>query len=149
MRQPFFDSDAAPRAVRLTIPSGPDAPARARHAVRALCTACSCTAAELVVSELVTNAVRHSPTQPGEAIELETTLEDDLLRIAVTDRGEGFTHDGSPPLASQRVGGWGLHMVREISRRWWVEHVAGGGTRVVAELPVESAFAAAGSGAAA
>ncbi len=127
-----FPIDNQRRSVHVTIPAGPEAPAHARHVVRDLCEG-RCVVSELVVSELVTNAVRHSDTRPGDAITLESRWIGDRLRISVTDRGTGFAHDGSPP-PSGRVGGWGLHMVREVCEDWWIETLDDGGTRVVAEL---------------
>jgi anti-sigma regulatory factor (Ser/Thr protein kinase) len=129
-----FAIDNQRRSVHVTIPAGPEAPAHARHVLRDLCERRS-RVAELVISELVTNAVRHPDTRPGDAITVDSTFVGARLRISVTDRGTGFTHDGSPP-ASGRVGGWGLHMVREVCEDWWIERLDDGGTRVVAELRV-------------
>jgi signal transduction histidine kinase len=129
-----FAIDNQRRSVHVTIPAGPEAPAYARHVLRDMCEG-RCLLSELVVSELVTNAVRHSETRPGDPITVDSLFVGDRLRISVTDRGRGFAHDGSPP-ASGRVGGWGLHMVREVCEDWWIVPLDDGGTRVVAELRV-------------
>ncbi|WP_225828405.1 ATP-binding protein [Streptomyces naphthomycinicus] len=66
--------------------------------------------AQLVVSELVTNAVRHAPG-PGELV-LALTPDAALLRISVRDSSPHLpalpTHD------ARRVGGHGLHLVNRL-----------------------------------
>ncbi|GAQ59753.1 ATP-binding protein [Streptomyces scabiei] len=66
--------------------------------------------AQLVVSELVTNALRHAPG-PG-ALALEVTPDAGLLRIAVRDSSprppEPRAHD------ARRVGGHGLYLVARL-----------------------------------
>jgi anti-sigma regulatory factor (Ser/Thr protein kinase) len=65
-------------------------------------------AARLVVSELVTNALRHAPGP----CRLGLTLVDDRLEIAVTDTGDGFPTFLPPdPL---RVGRHGLEIVTRL-----------------------------------
>ncbi|MEU2338669.1 ATP-binding protein [Streptomyces sp. NPDC006654] len=63
--------------------------------------------AQLVVSELVTNALRHAPGPA--ALALEVSPDADLLRITVSDSSprppEPPAHD------ARRVGGHGLHLV--------------------------------------
>ncbi|WP_326573698.1 ATP-binding protein [Streptomyces sp. NBC_00487] len=66
--------------------------------------------AQLVVSELVTNALRHAPGPGGLA--LEVTPDAALLRIAVSDSSprppEVRAHD------ARRVGGHGLYLVSRL-----------------------------------
>ncbi|MGW8063740.1 ATP-binding protein [Streptomyces ziwulingensis] len=65
-------------------------------------------AARLVVSELVTNALRHAPGP----CRLELTLAEDGVEIAVSDTGEGYpTFLPRDPL---RVGRHGLEIVTRL-----------------------------------
>lgn len=82
----------------------------------------------LVVSELVTNAVRHGW---GE-IELRIDLEGGAVRIEVIDDGHADVQAAEP--APLDVGGRGLQLVRELSRRWGAGFDPAGRTRVWAEL---------------
>src|SRR4051794_33439662 len=72
----------------------------------------------LLVSELVTNAVRHAG---GEAIRLVVALTGSLLRIEVHDPGHGFELK-PPPDDPLRASGWGLVLVEELADRWGIDH---------------------------
>jgi serine/threonine-protein kinase RsbW len=71
--------------------------------------------ASLLVSELVTNSVRHSKATNG-VIELLVCITDTILRVEVSDDGEGF----DPPsiVTDDAESGRGLHLVRELGDRW-------------------------------
>jgi serine/threonine-protein kinase RsbW len=89
--------------------------------------------AQLVVSELVTNAVRHSGVSDGGVVVLCVELTGTMVRLEVRDPGcEGVIAPRAPDL--QVGGGFGLHVVRALSERWGLEQVAAGGTRVWAHL---------------
>ena len=80
----------------------------------------------LLVSELVTNSVRHAEIGPEESIGLNVKLADDRVRVEVIDRGPGFdppTEDPSAELAPDR--GWGLFFVTQLADRWGVERADG------------------------
>lgn len=83
----------------------------------------------LLVSELVTNAVRHAQTS---AISMDVDVNDDRVRIAIGDRGEGFEGRHQEPQPDQ-VSGWGLYLVEQLSTTWGVE-TPGGGTLVWFEV---------------
>ena len=77
----------------------------------------------LVVSELMTNAVRHAQPlrQPGrpDAIQLRWTAEPDRVSIDVTDGGgEGRPHVEAAGIAD--VGGRGLAIVQALAIEWGV-----------------------------
>jgi signal transduction histidine kinase len=72
----------------------------------------------LLVSELVTNAVRHAG---GEAVRLVVGLTGTLLRIEVHDPGHGFELK-PPPNDPLRASGWGLVLVEELADRWGIDH---------------------------
>jgi signal transduction histidine kinase len=63
----------------------------------------------LLVSELVTNSVRHSASQD---IDLKVNADDGRIRVEVSDDGPGFTEESS------RGDGLGLTIVEKISDRW-------------------------------
>ena len=68
----------------------------------------------LLVSELITNSVKYGGEGP---VRLEITHANDAIRTEIVDQGVGFTpveRDGD----LSRVGGWGLHLVEELTDRW-------------------------------
>jgi len=75
----------------------------------------------LVVSELVTNSVRHAGLSPDDEISLTVTVSDGAVRGSVCDPGPGFTMPSEPSPRSDLSGGWGLPIVETISDRWGVE----------------------------
>jgi serine/threonine-protein kinase RsbW len=98
----------------------PAAIARARHDVQdALAPRVTAEAlgdVMLIVSELVTNAVRHANT---EEFEIKIDLHGGGLRIEVHDDGGGFVPKIAPSEDGQ--GGYGLYIVDRLADRWGVE----------------------------
>jgi len=89
----------------------------------------------LMVSELVTNSLRHAELQPADRITLTARSDDSVVRIEVRNRGRGFT---VPPRdGSVSIGGWGLVIVAELAMAWGV--LDDGSTCVWFELLLESA----------
>ena len=89
----------------------------------------------LLVSELVTNAVVHSPAAADAPIHVKARVVDDRVSVAVTDAGEGFTPPRRVlPAAPERLaeGGYGLYLVNRAAIRWGIDRE--GGTRVWFEL---------------
>ena len=88
--------------------------------------------ARLLVSELVTNVIRHVPkTAEDDQIALIVETGGDGLRVEVCDQGGGFIP--SPRVDRQdAASGWGLHILAQVATRWGVE--SDGGTRVWFEL---------------
>jgi anti-sigma regulatory factor (Ser/Thr protein kinase) len=74
----------------------------------------------LLVSELVTNAVRHANLSPGDVIRLVVDIADHTLRVEVHDPGGGFAPSAPEPDPT-RPSGWGLYLVAELSDRWGVD----------------------------
>jgi anti-sigma regulatory factor (Ser/Thr protein kinase) len=73
----------------------------------------------LLVSELVTNSVRHATDDGDGTVGLEVNLESDCVRVEVTDEGSGF--EPKPRTADQsQPGGWGLYLVDKLADRWGV-----------------------------
>jgi anti-sigma regulatory factor (Ser/Thr protein kinase) len=92
--------------------------------------------AQLLVSELVTNAIRHAGLDDDDVIRLVVVTTERALRIEVCDPGPGFDV-AEPEPDPARPSGWGLYLVRELSDRWGVERNTE--TRVWFELDREAA----------
>jgi anti-sigma regulatory factor (Ser/Thr protein kinase) len=90
----------------------------------------------LLVSELVTNAVRHADMGDQDAIRLTVDVTGAAVRVEVSDPGSGFEPE-PPPTDPARSSGWGLFLVETLADRWGVER--GSGTRVWFELDREAA----------
>lgn len=88
---------------------------------------------QLVISELVSNAVRHS----GTVIEIEVRLESDRLWLCVHDEGGGVPMIVPPE--SRTVGGVGLELVSSVSSAWGVTPDPRGGKDVWCVLPAGGA----------
>ena len=104
----------------LELPSSAAAPAAARGALDQIAhavTADRMRDLRLLVSELVTNAVRHAE---GAAVRLIVTIAADVLRVEVHDPGRGFEVK-PPPDDPLRASGWGLVLVEELADRWGVD----------------------------
>jgi serine/threonine-protein kinase RsbW len=96
--------------------------------------------AELIVSELVTNSVRHAGVRPDQLVTVDLMLLDERLRITVTDPGsEDPGSDRQPHLLAQSpdgLGGHGLRLVAQLSTEWGVGRDAVGATQVWCDLVV-------------
>jgi anti-sigma regulatory factor (Ser/Thr protein kinase) len=100
----------------------PEAASEARHALDGLNDDLSGRMRDvrLLVSELVTNAVRHANLAKGDVIVLVIDLADDALRVEVHDPGGGFVPSAPSPDPA-RPSGWGLYLVAELADRWGVD----------------------------
>jgi anti-sigma regulatory factor (Ser/Thr protein kinase) len=72
---------------------------------------------ELVISEVVTNAIRHG--EPGGPILLAVTPKDEFLCVQVTDEGPGLV-PAPGAMGSEPHGGFGLFIVEQLTRRWGI-----------------------------
>ncbi len=88
----------------------------------------------LLVSELVSNSVRHSGVPEGEDVVVRVQLWRDGLRLEVEDPGRGGAV-APRPQDLLRGGGMGLHLVQTLSECWGVVRAAEGPTCVWAQLP--------------
>ncbi len=112
--------------VNLALHCDASAPGRARDALRDLPELGAAREdALLVVSELVTNAVRHSGCKPLETIVLNTRVTDRCVRIAVHDPGRSADTPEARREPAGPDGGLGLRLVEEVSDRWGVERPDG------------------------
>lgn len=107
---------------RRTLPRDPSAVALARRAVEASTGALRAEQVEvarLLVSELVTNAVRHGA---GEQVELVLRVGDDGARFEVHDAG---TQQATLRVPAGADGGYGLNLVASLASRWGADPDAG------------------------
>ena len=75
--------------------------------------------AALVVSELLSNAIRHARPLPGSLVEVTWALNGGSVEISVSDGGSATRpRPASPSLSS--LGGRGLAIVEHLSCRWGV-----------------------------
>ncbi len=96
-------------------------------------TACD---AGLVLSELISNALRHATPLPGSLIRVSWCLTDDCIEVAVSDGGGPTVPMVNKP-AANALGGRGLGIVDRLSLRWGVFTLQDGTeTTVWAALPL-------------
>jgi anti-sigma regulatory factor (Ser/Thr protein kinase) len=72
----------------------------------------------LLLTEIVTNAVRHSGAVKGDPIEIDMREQRDCVRVEVTDPGRGFERPDRLVPDLTRTGGLGLVLVDRLSRKW-------------------------------
>lgn len=90
-----------------------------------------CQVAGLLVSELVTNAIRYG----GSSALLEAQMPGGALRVTVADENPHLPEVGQAP-ALTAEGGRGVLLVSTLADRWGVEQLPGGGKAVWFELDV-------------
>jgi anti-sigma regulatory factor (Ser/Thr protein kinase) len=117
------------RAAQFNIGGGPEAIARARAAVAEFLSDAvepeRLYDAQLLVSEVVTNAVRHGGARQGEQVDLRIALTGKEVRLEVRDPGPGFD-DIAPVLPQTDAGGgYGLYLVDLYSSEWGVSGAEG------------------------
>jgi anti-sigma regulatory factor (Ser/Thr protein kinase) len=116
------------------LPATMQAPAEARRLVEQLDQKLEPECLEVVrllVSELVTNSVRHAGLGGEDSVDLDVQVSKDGVRAAVTDRGEGFEAVRRQP-APGSTSGWGLFLLDELADSWGVS--GDGSTRVWFEI---------------
>jgi anti-sigma regulatory factor (Ser/Thr protein kinase) len=123
--------------LELALARNVQAPAIARAAIAGLCNDLRLDGPTrqtllLLISEVVSNAVLHS-TGPADAeITVKAKVTSDVVQVAVTDAGEGFTPGERDP--TRIDGGYGLYLLEKVARRWGVEATTP--TTVWFEVPV-------------
>ena len=70
--------------------------------------------ARLLVSELVTNSVRHGPSSSEATVGLSIHVDRNVIRVDVSDRSP----NGAQPKPPSELGGYGLTIVAELASRW-------------------------------
>jgi anti-sigma regulatory factor (Ser/Thr protein kinase) len=118
----------SPARLQRSFRAGLEAPAQARRAVSGLPLSEPVRdQLALLVSELVTNSLRHAGLAAGDPIELEVSSENGHVWVSVRDDGPGF----SPPAQVADPGpngGFGLAILTSVAREWGVDSGAEGCT---------------------
>ena len=105
----------------MSLGSGPEAAAEARHAIGKLRADLDPPLMEtlrLLVTELVTNSVRHTA---ADSVTLRVAVGKAAVLTEVADTGPGF----DPEYVQQpgdHNGGWGLFLVERLANSWGVKH---------------------------
>jgi anti-sigma regulatory factor (Ser/Thr protein kinase) len=120
-------------SISLELPATAYAPARARALVREAAERTGVTdddrwRAEMIVTELVTNAVKHGPGGP---VEIAISAGGNGVRGEIADPGPGINHGKLVRRRASEEGGRGLFLVDALSDSWGL---ADGGSRVWFEV---------------
>lgn len=107
-------------ALRFEVGAQLDSPSQARHRLDALAgdvPEALLSDVKLLVSELVTNSVRHAGLGGDQQVSVAISMDPARLRIEVTDPGPGF--EGRPtPAEPDMESGRGLFLVEHLANRW-------------------------------
>lgn len=91
-------------------------------------------AACLVLTEMVTNAIRHGCTSEDDEMEVEVHRSDGSLKLQVSQPGPLHEPDLVPRRKPGEAGGWGLLILDRLCSGWGVDESSSG---VWAELAVD------------
>jgi anti-sigma regulatory factor (Ser/Thr protein kinase) len=138
----------------LSVKAGPEAARRARKALdrelKGRLSPIEIDELRLLVTETVSNGVRHGGAGPEDQIGIRVEVGQDRIRVEVGDSGPGFDVPDDPRVREDGTGGYGLVLIDRLASRWGVTQQ--GGTRVWFELARqphgEGATAASSTGAA-
>ncbi len=75
----------------------------------------------LLVSEVVTNAVRHARATRDARVVLVAKPGSSCVRVEVYDEGSGFVAPLRPAPRPGGASGWGLFLVQRLARSWGTE----------------------------
>ena len=123
--------------IEVRLPSDVSAPGDARRALDGLSERIDRSVFDdirLLVSELVTNGVRHTGQGPKGWVRLLIQWHRRGVRVEVSDPGPGF--GDVPPPTMYQESGWGLYLVEQVSNRWGVEHDGGNTVWFEVDCPV-------------
>jgi anti-sigma regulatory factor (Ser/Thr protein kinase) len=113
--------------VNLRLSPEPRAASVARHSLSSLAGVVDYATLEdvqLMISELVTNSLRHSGLDSQAHIEVRVKASLRGLRVEVRDPGPGFQARARQPGQDERSG-WGLFLVERLANRWGVRRDRG------------------------
>lgn len=107
------------KLLELTLPVDLTAPSQARAALREAeeLKARRLDLLELLVTEVVTNAVLHADQDPEEVVRVIVTIKNRTARVVVEDEGKGFTPQ-IPQADPWATGKRGLLFLDELADRW-------------------------------
>ncbi|HEX6584817.1 MAG TPA: ATP-binding protein, partial [Thermoleophilaceae bacterium] len=105
----------------MSLGSGPEAAAEARRAIAGLRADLDPPLLEtlrLLVTELVTNSVRHTA---AESVTLKVAVGRSAVLTEVADTGPGFAPECVEHAGDENTG-WGLFLVQRLASSWGVKH---------------------------
>jgi anti-sigma regulatory factor (Ser/Thr protein kinase) len=120
----------------IALPTGANAPGAARmvvvHCLTGLVSQQILLDAQLLVSEVVTNSLRHGKLGDGDTVLLRVSLAADSVRLEILNRGTSGAVNARAPDRGSRGGGFGLDLVDRLTATWGVKR--NGGTNVWFEM---------------
>jgi anti-sigma regulatory factor (Ser/Thr protein kinase) len=130
--------DATPMRMEVAVSAGPDAPAVARAAaaswLSAQVSAELLSSAQLLLSELVSNSVRHGQLARDATIDVSVEISNGFVRLQVEEPGAADAVIAVRRPDREHGGGFGLFVVDALAERWGSKH--DGSTCVWAELAI-------------
>src|SRR4051812_19894298 len=123
-RAPYVPDSRDRALVSLQLPGRPEAASAARKALAALngdlhlISQARLSDAQLLLTEVVTNAIRHAG---ADAVTVAVRATARTLRVEVANRGAAFDPAAIANPSLDRPGGWGLRIVDVLAHRWGVE----------------------------
>jgi anti-sigma regulatory factor (Ser/Thr protein kinase) len=124
-----YPAPGARGSVRRVLAAQPEAVGKARRAIVGLpVDQATRDTLSLLVSELVTNAIRHAGLAREDPISVHITTQADRVRVAVRDGGPGFAPRASGGADLDATDGRGCVIVAALSDAWGVERGPSGCT---------------------
>ena len=124
------------RLAEVTLPNGSRAPGAARmviaHCLAGLVSQRVLPDAELLVSEVVTNSMRHGELGDGDTVIVRVYLAAEAVRLEIENPGTAGVIASRPPARRPRRDGFGLELVDRLAARWGVDRA--GATSVWLEM---------------
>jgi anti-sigma regulatory factor (Ser/Thr protein kinase) len=113
--------------IHLRLPAEPGSVSTAQHSVFPVASGLPPAVVDdvrLLISELVTNAIRHGGLSREDWIELEVEVSPATVHVEVVDPGVGFRPQAPSPRTPDSPGssGWGLVFLDRIASRWGVNN---------------------------
>jgi anti-sigma regulatory factor (Ser/Thr protein kinase) len=119
------------------LPTGSGAPGAARvvvaHCLTGLVSHEILLDAQLLVSEIVTNSLRHGELSDGDSVLVGVYVATDSVRLEIFNQGTAGVVTARHPDHQSDGGGFGLNIVDRLTATWGVRR--NGGTNVWFEMP--------------
>ena len=112
------------KLAEIGFPTSPNAPGAARmvvaHCLTGLVSRHVLLDAQLLVSEIVTNSVRHGELSDGDTVLVRVYVAADSVRLEIVNRGTAGVVAARRPDHQSRGGGFGLDLVDRLTASWGV-----------------------------
>jgi anti-sigma regulatory factor (Ser/Thr protein kinase) len=120
----------------IALPTGSGAPGAARmviaHCLTGLVSHHILSDAQLLVSEVVTNSLRHGELSEGDTVLVRVYVAAESVRLEIVNRGSAGVVTARTPDHGSSGGGFGLDLVDRLTASWGVRR--NGGTNVWFEM---------------